>query len=228
MPTWDRPPRSPAARPAIRRRALPPSAAGPAYFGKVKDDQLGDHLPRMTCGPRACASIRRAATDGPATARSFILVTPDGERTMNTYLGACVNLTTADIDAGDRRRRRRSPTWKAICGTGRKPRRPSSAPRRSPAQAGRKTSITLSDSFCVERHRDSFLDLIRNDIDIVFANETEIKSLYQTQNFDGALQAMPQGLPDRRADALGGGLCRGARAMRSMRSRPIRSTSSSM
>jgi sugar/nucleoside kinase (ribokinase family) len=55
--------------------------------------------------------------------------------------------------------------------------------------AGRLVSITLSDSFCVERHRDSFLDLIRDDIDIVFANETEIKSLYKTQNFDGAVQA---------------------------------------
>ncbi len=73
-------------------------------------------------------------------------------------------------------------------------------------KAGRMTSITLSDSFCVDRHRDSFLDLIRNDIDIVFANETEIKSLYQTQNFDGALQAIRARLPDCRADAFGGGL----------------------
>ena len=75
--------------------------------------------------------------------------------------------------------------------------------------AGRKTSITLSDSFCVERHRDSFLDLIRNDIDIVFANESEIKSLYQTQNFDGAMQRHRQGLPYRRPHPLGKGLHRG-------------------
>jgi sugar/nucleoside kinase (ribokinase family) len=61
--------------------------------------------------------------------------------------------------------------------------------------AGRKTSITLSDSFCVERHRDSFLDLIRHDIDIVFANEAEIKSLYQTQNFDGAMKAIARDCP---------------------------------
>jgi sugar/nucleoside kinase (ribokinase family) len=59
----------------------------------------------------------------------------------------------------------------------------------------RQTSITLSDSFCVERHRDSFLDLIRNDIDIVFANEAEIKSLYQTQNFDGAMKAVARDCP---------------------------------
>ena len=57
------------------------------------------------------------------------------------------------------------------------------------------TSITLSDSFCVERHRDSFLDLIRRDIDIVFANESEIKSLYQTQSFDGAMQAIRKDCP---------------------------------
>jgi sugar/nucleoside kinase (ribokinase family) len=62
-------------------------------------------------------------------------------------------------------------------------------------QAGRKTSITLSDSFCVERHRESFLDLIRSDIDVVFANEAEIKSLYQTQNFDGAMKAISRDCP---------------------------------
>ena len=62
-------------------------------------------------------------------------------------------------------------------------------------KAGRLTSITLSDSFCVERHRESFLDLIRNNIDIVFANEAEIKSLYQTQNFDGAAQAIRRDCP---------------------------------
>jgi sugar/nucleoside kinase (ribokinase family) len=61
--------------------------------------------------------------------------------------------------------------------------------------AGRQTSITLSDSFCVERHRESFLDLIRNDIDIVFANEAETKSLYQTQNFDGAMKAIARDCP---------------------------------
>jgi sugar/nucleoside kinase (ribokinase family) len=108
---------------------------------------------------------------------------------MNTYLGACVNLTTADIDAD---------TVSASSVTymeGYLWDRPEAkeafklAARIAHGQ-GRLTSITLSDSFCVERHRDSFLELIRNGIDIVFANEQEIKSLYQTQNFDGALQAI--------------------------------------
>ena len=164
-----------------------------AYFGKVKDDQLGE-VYRHDMRAQGVRFDSAAAKDGPATARSFILVTPEGERTMNTYLGACVNLTASDIDAGivsasqvtymegylwDK------PTAKDAFKKAAKIAR----------QAGRKTSITLSDSFCVERHRDSFLELIRHDIDIVFANETEIKSLYRTQNFDGALQAIRRDCP---------------------------------
>jgi sugar/nucleoside kinase (ribokinase family) len=129
-----------------------------------------------------------AATDGPATARSFILVTPDGERTMNTYLGACVNLDEADVDAEIVRRAQVTymegylydkPAAKAAF----------RAAAKISQGAGRLTSITLSDSFCVERHRDDFLDLIRSSIDIVFANETEIKALYKTQSFSGAVDA---------------------------------------
>jgi sugar/nucleoside kinase (ribokinase family) len=164
-----------------------------AYFGKVKKDQLGD-IYRHDMRAQGVTFDSVAATDGPATARSFILVTPEGERTMNTYLGACVNLTTADIDEAavaasqvtymegylwDRPEAKEA--FKLAAKIARK--------------AGRMTSITLSDSFCVERHRDSFLDLIRNDIDIVFANESEIKSLYLTQNFDGALRAIQKDCP---------------------------------
>ncbi|MFT3988746.1 adenosine kinase [Aestuariivirga sp.] len=159
-----------------------------AYFGKVKADQLGV-IYRHDMRSQGVKFESIAATEGPATARSFILVTPEGERTMNTYLGACVNLTTADIDeqtVGDAAvtymegylwdRPEAKEAFKL-------------AAKMSHAQK-RRTSITLSDSFCVERHRDSFLDLIRNGIDIVFANESEIKSLYKTQSFDGALQAI--------------------------------------
>src|SRR6185295_3841094 len=164
-----------------------------AYFGKVKADQLG----KIYAHDMRAQGVRfdsKPATDGPATARSFILVTPEGERTMNTYLGACVHLTVADVDEKivsaakvtymegylwDRPEAKEA--FKLAAKISRK--------------AGRLTSITLSDSFCVERHRESFLDLIRNDIDIVFANETEIKSLYLTQNFDGALQAIRRDCP---------------------------------
>ena len=163
------------------------------YFGKVKADQLGAiYAHDMRAQGVRFDSV--AATGGPATARSFILVTPEGERTMNTYLGACVNLTTADIDrdivSGSKITYLEGYLWD----------RPEAKEAfklaaRIAHGAGRMTSITLSDSFCVERHRDSFLDLIRNGIDIVFANEAEIKSLYQTQNFDGALQAIRKDCP---------------------------------
>jgi sugar/nucleoside kinase (ribokinase family) len=164
-----------------------------AYSGKVKADQLGAIF-RHDMQSQGVTFETAAATDGPSTARSFILVTPDGERTMNTYLGACVNLTVRDIDA------KTVEAAKVTYMEGYLWDRPEAkeafklAANLSRA-AGRETSITLSDSFCVERHRDSFLELIRSDIDIVFANESEIKSLYRTQNFDGALQAIAKDCP---------------------------------
>ncbi len=164
-----------------------------AYFGKVKVDQLGAIF-RHDMRAQGVTYDTPPALDGPATARSFILVTPDSERTMNTYLGACVNFTAKDVDRKtveaaqvtymegylwDRQEAKEAFKLAARIARG----------------AGRKTSITLSDSFCVERHRESFLDLIRNDIDIVFANEAETKSLYQTQNFDSAMKAIAKDCP---------------------------------
>ncbi len=159
-----------------------------AYFGKIKSDQLGDVFTHdLRSQGVSFGSLR--ATAGPATARSFVLVTSDGERTMNTYLGACVNLTTADIDpvivAASQITYLEGYLWD----------RPEAKEAFQLAakiarEAGRKTAITLSDSFCVDRHRDSFLELIRNQIDIVFANESEICSLYQTTDFDDAREAV--------------------------------------
>jgi len=158
-----------------------------AYFGKVRDDQLGA-IYRHDMRSLGVRFDSLGAQAGPATARSFILVTPDGERTMNTYLGACVNLDERDVDAE---------IVKASAVTymeGYLYDKPAAmAAFRAAAKisqgAGRLTSITLSDSFCVERHREAFLDLIRSSIDIVFANETEIKALYKTQSFSGAVDA---------------------------------------
>lgn len=159
-----------------------------AYFGKVKKDQLGD-IYRHDMRSQGVVFDSAASTVGPATARSFILVTPDSERTMNTYLGACVNLTVDDID------RATVEASKVTYMEGYLWDRPEAKEAFKLAtaiarKAGRLTSITLSDSFCVERHRDDFMHLIRSRIDIVFANETEIKSLYQTQNFNGAMEAI--------------------------------------
>lgn len=164
-----------------------------AYFGKVRNDQLGE-IYRHDMRAQGVAFNSLAATEGPATARSFILVTPDGERTMNTYLGACVNLDERDVDAD--MVRAASVTYMegylydkpAAMAAFREAARISQA-------AGKLTSITLSDSFCVERHREDFLTLIRNSINIVFANETEIKALYKTQSFSGAIEAARKDCP---------------------------------
>jgi sugar/nucleoside kinase (ribokinase family) len=159
-----------------------------AYFGKIRQDALGD-IYRQDMRDERVHFATPAAVDGPATARSFILVTPDGERTMNTYLGACVNLNERDIDETVVRDSRVTYMEGYLYD---KPQ--AKAAFRHAAQisraANRLTSVTLSDSFCVERHRDDFLSLIRSNIDIVFANEAEITSLYQTRSFDGALGAI--------------------------------------
>ena len=164
-----------------------------AYFGKVKADQLGSIF-RHDMRAQGVAFDTEPATNGPATARSFILVTPDSERTMNTYLGACVNFTVADVD------RKVVEAAQISYMEGYLWDRPEAKEAFKLAAkiaraADRQTSITLSDSFCVERHRDSFLELIRNDIDIVFANETEIKSLYQTEDFGAAVKAVAADCP---------------------------------
>ena len=164
-----------------------------AYFGKVRDDQLGAIFAHDMKAIGVDFATARAS-EGPATARSFILVTPDGERTMNTYLGACVNLSPADVDA------KIVAAAKVTYMEGYLFDKPQAkAAFREAAKiaraSGRLTSITLSDSFCVERHRADWLDLIKSSIDIVFANESEITSLYQTQNFDGAATAIARDCP---------------------------------
>lgn len=164
-----------------------------AYFGKVKDDQLGA-IYRHDMRSLGVTFDSVAANDGPATARSFILVTPDAERTMNTYLGACVNLSTNDVDAEIVKQA--SVTYmEGYLWDKPEAKEAFRLAAKIARSAGQLTSITLSDSFCVERHRDSFLELIKDSIDIVFANESEIKSLYKTQNFDGAVAAIRKDCP---------------------------------
>ena len=160
-----------------------------AFIGKVRDDELGK-LYRHDLTSLGVAFETKAASDGPATARSFILVTPDGERTMNTYLGACQGLGVADVDetaveAAD---------IIYLEGYLWDPPAAKEAFRKASEiahRAGGRVAITLSDSFCVDRYRDEFVGLIRNRmVDIVFANEHELKSLYQTADFDSALAAL--------------------------------------
>jgi sugar/nucleoside kinase (ribokinase family) len=157
-----------------------------AFIGKVKDDPLGKIF-RHDMQAAGVHFATQAARSGPSTASSLILVTADGERTMNTYLGACVELAPPDIDeqvvAASRVTYLEGYLWD--------PPLAKEAFRKAARIARtnkRLVSITLSDSFCVDRHRASFLDLIRNDIDILFANEKEIKSLYEVDDFDDAMQ----------------------------------------
>ena len=158
-----------------------------AYIGKVRDDQLGAvfaHDLRAT----GVAFDTSMATSGPATARCLILVTPDAQRTMNTYLGACTGLGPADIDpklaASAQVTYVEGYLWDA-------PEAKKAVLKAFDAAhaAGRLVSITLSDSFCVDRYREEFRALIRDKVDILFGNESEIKSLYRVESFEAAVEA---------------------------------------
>ena len=159
-----------------------------AFVGKVKDDQLGgifSHDIRAVGVDFTTAP----ASDGPATARCLVLVTPDAQRTMNTYLGACVELTAADIEA-DAVRQAAVTYLEGYLWDPPAAKEAFLKATRIAREAGRKVSLTLSDTFCVERHREEFLDLVDNHVDILFANEDEVKALYQVADFDEALQAV--------------------------------------
>jgi sugar/nucleoside kinase (ribokinase family) len=155
------------------------------YVGKVRDDQLGDvfgHDLRAT----GVGYDTPRATSGPPTGRCLILVTPDAQRTMSTFLGASVRLGPPDVD------RRLIARGKILYLEGYlfDPPEAQEAFRAAAAiahEAGRKVALTLSDPFCVERHRAAFLDLVEHHVDILFANELEICALYQVRDFDAAL-----------------------------------------
>ncbi|WP_426032333.1 adenosine kinase [Caulobacter sp. DWP3-1-3b2] len=159
-----------------------------AFIGKVADDQLGRVF---THDMRAIGATFNTPplAEGPATAQSLINVTPDAQRTMSTYLGACVELTAADVDPAiieaaqyvylegylfDPLEARRAFAKAAGLAHG----------------AGRKIVITLSDSFVVERHREALLGFIDTQCDIVFANASEVCALFQTTDFDAAVKAL--------------------------------------
>lgn len=160
-----------------------------AYVGKVKDDQIGG-LYSHDIRAAGVAYETKPAASGPATGCSYILVTPDGERTMNTYLGAAQDLTPADIDPAQIEASRivylEGYLWD--------PKNAKEAFVKAATiahRAGRQVALTLSDSFCVDRYRDEFLELMRKGtVDLVFANESELHSLYQTADFDTALKQL--------------------------------------
>lgn len=160
----------------------------PAYLGKVARDELGDSYAHDMKGTGVYFNTDPLVGGAP-TARSMILITPDGERTMNTYLGACVELSPKDVDpavvAASAVTYMEGYLWD-----------PPAAKRafleaaRIAHDNGRKVGLTLSDAFCVDRYRDEFQGLLRDGVvDLMFANEHELKSLYQTADLDTAIAA---------------------------------------
>ncbi|MEL6956443.1 MAG: adenosine kinase [Pseudomonadota bacterium] len=155
------------------------------YIGKVAEDRLGEVFINET---RAIGVDfdTPPLVDGPATARSIIFVTPDGARSMNTFLGASVMFSPTDVDED----MVRSGAILYLEGYlfDRDDAKAAFVHASEIAKAaGRKVALTLSDNFCVDRHRDSFRHLISGHADIVFANEAELLSLYETGDFAEAL-----------------------------------------
>jgi sugar/nucleoside kinase (ribokinase family) len=160
-----------------------------AFIGKVKDDLLG----RAFAHDIRAAGVTFATTpaaDGAPTGRCYVLVTPDGERTMNTFLGAAQDLHPADIDAD----MIAASAITYLEGYLWDPRNAKDAFLKAAKiahDAGRIVALTLSDAFCVDRYRGEFLQLMRSKtVDLIFANETELHSLYQTADFDAAAAAL--------------------------------------
>jgi sugar/nucleoside kinase (ribokinase family) len=155
------------------------------FIGKVRDDQLGA-LYTHDLRAAGVEFTTPPATDGMPTAQSLIVVTPDAHRTMNTFLGASTGLTPADVDADVISRASiiflEGYLWD--------PPAAKDAFRRAMTLAqdsGARVALTLSDSFCVDRYRDEFVTLVEESVDVLFANEAEIVSLYQVDDFDTAM-----------------------------------------
>jgi sugar/nucleoside kinase (ribokinase family) len=159
-----------------------------AFIGRVANDQLGEIFAHDIRSIGVSFDTPPARSGAP-TARSLILVTPDGERTMNTFLGASTELGSEEVNASliasarytylegylfDKPEAKRA--FIAAAGTAKK--------------AGRKTALSLSDAFCVDRHRHDFLELVRNGVSILFANEKEITALFEVNSFSEAVTAV--------------------------------------
>ncbi len=158
-----------------------------AYVGKVKDDQLGvifAHDMRAQGAVYETAFAPKDAVD--ETGRCLVIVTPDGERSMNTYLGVTEFLTVDDIDEAQMAQAE----WIYLEGyrfDGPESHAAFAKAIAACKAAGGRVSLTLSDPFCVSRHREAFRAMIRDDVDLLFCNRAEMLSMYETDDFDAAL-----------------------------------------
>ena len=165
-----------------------------AFIGQVADDQLGG-IYRHDIEAQGIAFLVDPRSDVGATARSLILVTPDAQRTMNTFLGAAQMLEERSVDLD------------AVAASGivylegylwdpAEPRAAMEAAMAAAHAAGRKVAFTLSDTFCIERHREGFWQLLRDGkIDILFANEAEAKAMAGTDDFEAAVACLAETAP---------------------------------
>jgi sugar/nucleoside kinase (ribokinase family) len=160
------------------------------FIGRVAADQFGGIF-RHDIRSLGIAYTTKPAVDGAPTARCLILVTPDGERTMNTFLGASVDFTPGDIDA-DMIGAARIVYLEGYLFDKDAAKAAFREAARLAKASGAKVALTLSDPFCVDRHRDDFRKLVKEGADIVFANEKEITTLYEVNSFDEAADAALQ------------------------------------
>jgi len=158
-----------------------------AYIGKVSDDQLGEVFAHDMRATGVDFDVP-FATSGPATARCLILVTPDAQRTMNTYLGISSLLEPSDVQEATVQRAKlllcEGYLWDVDSAK--------QAIRKAMAvarKAGGRAALSLSDTFCVERHHQEFRDLVAGPVDVLFANRAELAALYETDNFEKAIEA---------------------------------------
>ena len=159
-----------------------------AFLGKVRDDQLGDIFTHDIRATGVAFDVAHAAS-GPATGRSMILVTPDAARSMNTFLGAAVEFGPDDVNEAQVQAAAvtymEGYLWDSSSAKG-----AFLKAARLAHTAGRKISLTLSDPFLVDRYKEELKSFVEKHVDIVFANEEEVCSLYDAANFDEALQAV--------------------------------------
>ena len=154
----------------------------PAFIGKIKNDNLGKSFSKSLSNAGVFFKTE-PIIDGPGTARSFIFVTPDAQRTMNTYIGACSLLSPKDMDEKIIKNSKitflEGYVWEEDLAKESLVKAAEIA-----RKAGNKVALTLSDPFCVKKHRLEFKELIKKNIDILFANEFEVKELYQTEDLE--------------------------------------------
>ena len=164
-----------------------------AFIGKTKADQLGAIF-RHDIVSLGIAFGGTPAIDGLSTGRCLIVVTPDARRTMSTYLGVSAELGPEDVD-GDMIARAQITYLEGYLWDKPRAKQAFTTAAGFAHQAGRMVALSLSDPFCVDRHRDDFLALVNDHVDVLFANEDEIVSLYREHSFDGALRRVRNHCP---------------------------------